>query len=287
MELVEGRRCKIVGKLASFKDHSLALDADHASLSFYVAIVLRHSPLPPSPMASGWPLPLRRAARAFATTSNSAAPASSSSTSTTATSSSSASRRRQPGGEAGQHQGRLRLRRDRQALLHHAEEALLPRSGHRKDALGKGAAAGLRPHVDHARRQDALRAVVREGHLERRRWRDRRRGRDDRDRRAARTTRSSASTARGCTWPGCKSPLLTVADTKTHKVVGTVGPFAAAIRPFTVNGGADARASSTSTTARLRDRRPEDRQEAAPRRGRRASRRGRSSGTAARATASA
>jgi DNA-binding beta-propeller fold protein YncE len=35
---------------------------------------------------------------------------------------------------------------------------------------------------------------------------------------------------------GLKSPLLTVADTKTHQVVGTVGPFAAAIRPFTVNG---------------------------------------------------
>ena len=35
---------------------------------------------------------------------------------------------------------------------------------------------------------------------------------------------------------GLKSPLLTVADTKTHRVVGTVGPFAAAIRPFTVNG---------------------------------------------------
>ncbi len=35
---------------------------------------------------------------------------------------------------------------------------------------------------------------------------------------------------------GLRSPLLTVADTKTHKVIGTVGPFAAAIRPFTVNG---------------------------------------------------
>jgi hypothetical protein len=35
---------------------------------------------------------------------------------------------------------------------------------------------------------------------------------------------------------GLKSPLLTVADAKTHKVVGTVGAFAAAIRPFTVNG---------------------------------------------------
>jgi sugar lactone lactonase YvrE len=35
---------------------------------------------------------------------------------------------------------------------------------------------------------------------------------------------------------GLKSPTLTVADTKTHKVVGTVGPFAAPIRPLTVNG---------------------------------------------------
>jgi DNA-binding beta-propeller fold protein YncE len=34
---------------------------------------------------------------------------------------------------------------------------------------------------------------------------------------------------------GLRSPLLTVADTKTHKAVGTCGPFAAAIRPFTVN----------------------------------------------------
>ena len=35
---------------------------------------------------------------------------------------------------------------------------------------------------------------------------------------------------------GLKSPLLSVADTKTHKVIDKVGPFAAAIRPFTVNG---------------------------------------------------
>jgi hypothetical protein len=34
---------------------------------------------------------------------------------------------------------------------------------------------------------------------------------------------------------GLRSPLLTVADTKTHQAVGTVGPFAASIRPFTVN----------------------------------------------------
>jgi hypothetical protein len=35
---------------------------------------------------------------------------------------------------------------------------------------------------------------------------------------------------------GLKSPLLFVADTKTNQVIGKVGPFAAAIRPFTVNG---------------------------------------------------
>jgi DNA-binding beta-propeller fold protein YncE len=35
---------------------------------------------------------------------------------------------------------------------------------------------------------------------------------------------------------GLKSPFLFVADTKTHKVIDKVGPFAASIRPFTVNG---------------------------------------------------
>jgi DNA-binding beta-propeller fold protein YncE len=35
---------------------------------------------------------------------------------------------------------------------------------------------------------------------------------------------------------GLKSPLLYVADTKTHKVARTVGPFSNVIRPFTVNG---------------------------------------------------
>ena len=35
---------------------------------------------------------------------------------------------------------------------------------------------------------------------------------------------------------GLRSPLLAVADTRTHKVVQTVGPFSASIRPFTVNG---------------------------------------------------
>jgi DNA-binding beta-propeller fold protein YncE len=36
---------------------------------------------------------------------------------------------------------------------------------------------------------------------------------------------------------GLKSPLLFVADTKTHQIVDRVGPFAGAIRPFTVNSG--------------------------------------------------
>jgi DNA-binding beta-propeller fold protein YncE len=35
---------------------------------------------------------------------------------------------------------------------------------------------------------------------------------------------------------GLKSPILFVADTKTHQIVQQVGPFAGAIRPFTVNG---------------------------------------------------
>src|SRR5439155_9261529 len=35
---------------------------------------------------------------------------------------------------------------------------------------------------------------------------------------------------------GLRSPLLTVVDTQTHKPVAPVGPFSAAIRPFTVNG---------------------------------------------------
>ena len=35
---------------------------------------------------------------------------------------------------------------------------------------------------------------------------------------------------------GLRSPILFVADTKTHKVVQRVGPFAGAVRPFTTNG---------------------------------------------------
>ena len=35
---------------------------------------------------------------------------------------------------------------------------------------------------------------------------------------------------------GLRSPMLTIADTSTHKAARAVGPFSAAIRPFTVNG---------------------------------------------------
>jgi DNA-binding beta-propeller fold protein YncE len=35
---------------------------------------------------------------------------------------------------------------------------------------------------------------------------------------------------------GLKSPILSIADSKTHKVSSTVGPFSDVIRPFTVNG---------------------------------------------------
>jgi hypothetical protein len=35
---------------------------------------------------------------------------------------------------------------------------------------------------------------------------------------------------------GLRSPLLSIADTATHTVARTVGPFSAPIRPFTVNG---------------------------------------------------
>lgn len=37
---------------------------------------------------------------------------------------------------------------------------------------------------------------------------------------------------------GLRSPLLSVADTRTHRIVQQVGPFSAAIRPFTTDGSA-------------------------------------------------
>lgn len=39
-----------------------------------------------------------------------------------------------------------------------------------------------------------------------------------------------------CYLAGLKSPLLSVADTSTHQVSKTVGPFTTSIRPFTING---------------------------------------------------
>ena len=39
-----------------------------------------------------------------------------------------------------------------------------------------------------------------------------------------------------CYLAGLRSPLLTVADTKSHTVAKSVGPFSQPIRPFTVNG---------------------------------------------------
>ena len=43
------------------------------------------------------------------------------------------------------------------------------------------------------------------------------------------------STARRAYLAGLKSPVLSVADTKTHTVVKSIGPFSNVIRPFTVN----------------------------------------------------
>ena len=39
-----------------------------------------------------------------------------------------------------------------------------------------------------------------------------------------------------CYLAGLASPLLTVAETETHTIAKKVGPFAASIRPFTING---------------------------------------------------
>jgi hypothetical protein len=42
---------------------------------------------------------------------------------------------------------------------------------------------------------------------------------------------------------GLKSPVLSVPGVKTQKVIGSIGPFSAAIRPFMVNATASARPS--------------------------------------------
>ena len=74
---------------------------------------------------------------------------------------------------------------------------------------------------------------------------------------------------------GLKSPMLNVADPATHTVSRRWGRSATSIRPFTINAAADARLRQRQRPARLRSRRPHDRQGAAPRRGDRDTRRAR------------
>ena len=154
----------------------------------------------------------------------------------------------------------------RPALLHHALEAVLPRSAHREDAVGERAAQRHRPHVDHARRQDALRAVVREGHLERDRRRQRQADHRRSRPRAGPTTRSSASTARGCTW---RAEVAAAVRRRHEDAQDRAGSRPVRRRDPAVHGQrhADAGLRLRQRLPRLRDRRPDNRQEAAPRRG--------------------
>ena len=50
---------------------------------------------------------------------------------------------------------------------------------------------------------------------------------------------------------GLKSSMLTVADPRTNKVITQIGPFAAAIRPFTVNESAETPLRQCQRSARL------------------------------------
>ena len=109
----------------------------------------------------------------------------------------------------------------------------------------QGVRGRLRPDVDLARRHDPLRAVVRRDH-----WNVVNALNGDV---IAKIIPNSGAhnTVYGLDGThvylaGLKSPLLTVADTDDPHGRETVGPFAAAIRPFTVNGGRRS-ASSTST----------------------------------------
>ena len=86
---------------------------------------------------------------------------------------------------------------------------------------------------------------------------------------------------------GLRSPLLTVADTSSHTAARTVGPFGDSIRPFTVNGRQTLCFVNVNDLLGFEVGDLTTGQDAAPRRGRRDSRRARSSATAARATASA
>ncbi len=104
-----------------------------------------------------------------------------------------------------------------------------------KELWNKATSRRLRSAFDHAGWQAAVRAVARRPALERRGWPNRQRRHEDRnEERLAqhrRQHRRHANLLRGL-----KSPLLTVVDTAKNEIVGTVGPFSAEIRPFTING---------------------------------------------------
>jgi hypothetical protein len=53
---------------------------------------------------------------------------------------------------------------------------------------------------------------------------------------AARTTPVCSLDGSRVYMAGLRSPLLTVLDAKTQKMVGQIGPFGSTIRPFAVNG---------------------------------------------------
>ena len=143
---------------------------------------------------------------------------------------------RQPGEEAGECQRHLRIGRDGAAVFEHAHAAVLPGLEDEQAGLGNRPARRLRPDVDYARRQDALCAVAGGPALEYRRGGQRRpRGQDRAQERSAQH-RVQLGWAARVYCAGLQSPLLTVVDTASQKAIGTVGPFSAAIRPFTVNG---------------------------------------------------
>ena len=168
------------------------------------------------------------------------------------------------------------------------DEALLRRSGHREDRSGRRRCRSGCDRMSITPDGKTLYVPSFEKDtLERRRRGDRRRGHARSRPRAARTTRSCGLDGTRMYLAGLKSPLLFVADTKTHKVVEQGRPVRGGDPAVHGQRRPDAVLRQRQRPARLRDRRPEDRQEAAPRRGARASRRARSSGTAAPATASA
>ena len=158
---------------------------------------------------------------------------------------------------------------------------------HRQDGLEQDLRRGRRPHRAVAGRQDSLRSLARRAALARRRRGDRRRHREDRHRlgRAQHDLRSrrhaclSRRTEAPQSWP---LPIP-----KTHKVVGGVGPFSSAIRPFTINNAQTLCFVNVNGLLGFEVGDIQHRQDAAPRARCPATTRARSSGTAAPATGSA